>query len=596
MDVELVDASPYHDVKNVQMIASPLFNVPVPIPPPYDTHPLPDDFKQRRYHDFSLEHRIVQEYQRIMAEEAAVMEAKESAYRLYSEERQARLKQERINRARKIAPGFLDNEDRRILTPTLATSQVKDASVANEGSKAFSEKNNHIDYSEFEFSDGPSGEVTGAVKESIEDEQQLHQQQQQQQQADSNYTSSSQDYHQEAGDVVEEEEIIIQAVPLSTITGMLRDSCLDEDVSSPGPRAWTERDAASEKTSVPSFNATARLDFREFEQGLGPPDPWDTPVDDLTALKDVISQQMGHSSSSQSQQVQQQQQQYQQHQQQQQTSYLYQQQTQQQQQQQQQQPQVSNSFQQQNADQQMLNQYPYNSTPNRTGFNSSPLPVASYVPQPKLTGIAQQQQALQHHQQQHQQQRHSTGSTIGSPLSNTGMTAAQQQARFGAASPSPPPLPPPPRALTSSPGLGTGTPTSTVTVGGGGAAGGLNRPPVPARPGRPSDQADLATSGGGSADHVTTMERTMTPPRPPLPPPPPGSQGAGGNGIVSSSATSSSIPVSSGAATSVGGQLPSSLGVGGPTSATASRPALKPRPPKEHEILQGIIGTKKTPA
>ncbi|KAF9149471.1 hypothetical protein BGX20_005971 [Mortierella sp. AD010] len=244
----------------------------------------------------------------------------------------------------------------------------------------------------------------------------------------------------------------------------------------------------------------------------------------------------------------------------------------------------------------MLNQYPYNSTPNRTGFNSSPLPVASYVPQPKLTGIAQQQQALQHHQQQHHQQRHSTGSAIGSPLSNTGMTTAQQQSRFGAASPSPPPLPPPPRALTGSPSLGTGTPTSTVTVGGGGATGGLNRPPVPARPGRSSDQADLAASGGGNADHVTTMERTMTPPRPPLPPPPPGSQGAGGNGIVSSSAISSSIPVSSGGAASVGGQLPSSLGVSGPTLATANRPALKPRPPKEHEILQGIIGTKKTPA
>ncbi|KAF9203152.1 hypothetical protein BGZ49_006723 [Haplosporangium sp. Z 27] len=560
-------ASPYDVVKNVEMIASPLFVIPVPIPPPYDLHALPDDLRQRRYHDFSLERKIVQEYQRIMAEEAAVMEAKESAYRLYSEERQARLKQERINRARKIAPGFLDNEDRRILTPTLATAQVRDL-MDNSSKAILATKNaNNFDYSEFELSDSGSGledvsaQESSSAKPTKENEEQTKQ--------------GNQGYYQETNAAdADEEEVIIQAVPLSELTGMLRDSCLDDEVASPGPRPWTERDPVSEKSNLSSFNTTTRLDFREFEQGLGPPDPWDTPVDDLTALKDVISQQMGHTSSAQPHDISQSRSQPQQpqlhhQQQQQQPSYLYQQQKQQQQQQQQQQ--LSSSSFQPTTDQQTHNQYSYNTTPNRTGFNSSPLPVASYVPQPKLTGIAQQQEALNNYQQQH---RHSTGSNnnVHGP---TGMTAAQQHARFGGggASPSPPPLPPPPRALTSSPGAGNGSTTTTASTN---AAGAPNRPPLPARPSRQSDRADSPTS-----DQVIITERSMTPPRPPLPPPPPSShpgQGVGGVPLSSPMPTSGAIGQSS------------SLGAGG-----SGRPVLKPRPPKEHEILHGITNNK-TPA
>ncbi|KAG0302868.1 hypothetical protein BGZ98_007161, partial [Dissophora globulifera] len=48
---------------------------------------------------------------------------------------------------------------------------------------------------------------------------------------------------------------------------------------------------------MPTLSAI-RLDFRKFEQGLQPPDYSEAPVDDLTALKDVIAKQMGHSSTS----------------------------------------------------------------------------------------------------------------------------------------------------------------------------------------------------------------------------------------------------------------------------------------------------------
>ncbi|GJJ78751.1 hypothetical protein EMPS_11110 [Entomortierella parvispora] len=583
-------ASPYHDVKNVQMIASPLFKVPVPISPPYDMHALPSDILQRRYHEFTLEHRIVQEYQRIMTEEASVLEAKENAYKLYAEERQARLKQERLNRARKIAPGFLDNDDRRILTPTLvAATTVSSSSLPKDYGHEFSDiKNkNHFDYSEFEGGDSPVVESAHVQTKDEKTSQPLEQDQQQPQQQSPGSSPHDDNGNAGQGSDDAEEEVIVQAVPLSELTGMLRESCLEEDSSSnPAPRPWTERDVASEKSSQPSF-ATTRLDYREFEQGLGPPDPWDTPVDDLAALKDVITQQMGHSVNAgpqydalggrggahsnpqqeQQQSIQQQpSQQLQQHQQQQQHLHQPQQSLQQQQYPYQQtQPQQLQQMPTSSAEP-LHSSFSYggenNTHPVRSGqYNSSPIPVAAYTPTPKLTGLALQHQVLQQHQQQHQlqqqqqqQQRHSTGGI-------SGMTSAQQQARFGSASPSPPPLPPPPRGMNASPSSGT---AQTVS-------GPISRPPVPARPNRAGDttSSDLPAnaSTGVAGDHVVTLDRSMTPPRPPLPPPPPTSM-------------------------MQGGATPGSGANGSP----ALRPALRPRPPKDHDVFTGLTTPSKTPA
>ncbi|KAF9902799.1 GID complex subunit 4, VID24 [Linnemannia zychae] len=548
-------ASPYHDVENVRMIASPLFKVPSPISPPYDMHPLPEDVIQRRYHDFSLEHRIVQEYQRIMAEEAAAIEAKESAFKLYADERQARLKQERITMARKIAPGFLDNDDRRILTPTLATAQVKEqTSSSAQQANTLKYAGNRFDYSEFEARDpvdeGPSNfdkdDGPSVKKQSSLQGENLPEE----------IVSPTQDRAEGESNDGSEEEVIVQAVPLSELTGLLRDSCLEEESSSSAPRTWHERDPASEKSTMPSFNAT-RLDFREFEQGLGPPDPWDTPVDDLTALKDVISQQLGHSSSamqqdsplssSRPQQPHHMQSQQPQHSLSQ-TAYPY------QQHQLQQQPAPTQQY-HQPSEHSAHSHYPYPAanTPSRTAYNSSPVPVASFVPPTKLTGIAQQQAALQHHQQQH---RHSTGG-IGAHGA-TGLTPSQQHARFGNASPSPPPLPPPPRAMTTSPSVHSSTVTATSGV----STTGANRPRLPARPLRPNDPSSTDSLSAG-LDHATAIDRSMTPPRPPLPPPP---------HISSQGTTSSASAIVSG---SLGGMPP----------------ALKPRPPKDHEVLHGMIAS-----
>ncbi|KAL1925634.1 uncharacterized protein VTP21DRAFT_517 [Calcarisporiella thermophila] len=54
-------------------------------------------------------------------------------------------------------------------------------------------------------------------------------------------------------------------------------------------------------TTIPQSKQSNLFSFLEFEQGLPPPDPWDTPeaiVDDLTALKDVLGVQMNTSGSS----------------------------------------------------------------------------------------------------------------------------------------------------------------------------------------------------------------------------------------------------------------------------------------------------------
>ncbi len=180
-----------------------------------------------------------------MAEEAAVIEAKESAYRLYAEERQARLKQERISRARKIAPGFLDNEDRRILTPTMATAQIKDQGVSAsdvQDPSVSKTVGSHFDYREFETKGDSVEEPERHAKEEIVTEQP--------QQPDTQFgrgDSSNEMQDGAAGADGTEEEVIVQAVPLSELTGMLRDSCLDDDSSSSTPRPWaSERDVSAE--------------------------------------------------------------------------------------------------------------------------------------------------------------------------------------------------------------------------------------------------------------------------------------------------------------------------------------------------------------
>ncbi|KAF9309444.1 hypothetical protein BG003_009761 [Podila horticola] len=185
-------------------------------------------------------------------------------------------------------------------------------------------------------------------------------------------------------------------------------------------------------------------------------------------------------------------------------------------------------------------------------YNSSPIPVPAYVDQKQqhqgLSSTPQQHQQHPHHQQ-HQQHRHSTGGVGAHP--STGLTVSQQHARFGNASPSPPPLPPPPRAMTSSPsGTGTGAGTPTLAV---------SRPPLPARPGRPTD-LDSQSVSSPAPDHITVSvtERSMTPPRPPLPPAP--------APLSSSPSTSSS----------------------GPSTVAGLRPALKPKPPKEFATTGGM--------
>ncbi|KAI8363201.1 hypothetical protein B0O80DRAFT_492349 [Mortierella sp. GBAus27b] len=491
-------ASPYHDVKHVPMIASPLFKIPSPISPPFDLRPLPDDIRQRRYHDFSLEHRIVQEYQRIVTEENAAMEAKENAYRLYAEERKARLRQEQIIMARKIAPGFLDNEDRRILTPTLATAQT--TTNVQENTSARTGRYPDIDFSEFEqttTSSAPGGITASEIreKEQLKDEVSAQQPWQRGPSDDQRGSSASPSHDSRAVDAAGSrisettEEFIYEARPLPHLTMMMQNNHIEDDASTSPPRAWTSGLDGSEKVPISPVKAQ-RLnnhELSEFEQGLGPLAPWDTPVDDMTALQDVYGSTPQRSEFPSHQAVHQQPQP--------QPPYVYQAQP---------LPQTAPPFQDQQ--QHMHSQHPYVSAPNRAGINSSPLPTASSGPPPK-PGIAGQAHSLQYFQN-----RHSTGGTNGAP--GTALpAAAQQHSRFGEASPSPPPVPPPPRATTGSPGVGAGS-----------GPGGVSRPPLPARPHRGSVDSPSPTTAS-STEHQTITDRSMsmTPPgRPPLPPPPPG--------------------------------------------------------------------------
>jgi hypothetical protein len=160
------------------------------------------------------------------------------------------LKKERITMARKIAPGFLDNDDRRILTPTLATAQVKEQTTSTSSAQAITSKyaGSRFDYSEFEARD-PADE--GSSNRGKDDGPADNGQPSPQGETQRDLTVSPiQDAtERESGDG-SEEEIIVQAVPLSELTGMLRDSCLEEESSSSAPRTWHERDPASEVFTI----------------------------------------------------------------------------------------------------------------------------------------------------------------------------------------------------------------------------------------------------------------------------------------------------------------------------------------------------------
>ncbi|KAG0223468.1 hypothetical protein BGW41_005583 [Actinomortierella wolfii] len=483
------------------------------------------------FYDFALEHRIVQEYQRILIDDAAQTTAKDQKYRAYVEEREARLKQERISRARKIAPGYLDNDDRKLLTPTLASATPASSSGTPGNQSPATKHQPAIDYSEFELQDistksisdtddssqirpkandsttSPATAATTGVSDANADEN-----------AGETTTTSASDALSD--DVVRPHEAtddqIVRAVPLSELTGLLRDSALgtaSDTSSSSRPQPWN---TVPEKTT-----STARVDFREFEQGLGPPDPWEAPVDDLAVLKDVISQQLGQPSN---------------------TTML-------------------GSHPGQPHDPTATQPHrpfhtpdPYaHPTPSKQGpahvqahpmpappsytassdirpaptshFHSSPLPIGA---SPGV--IKQHQQFMEYNQaymmaQQHQHQhQHQHQAPLPPPHphrhSTTGLSVNQQHARFGSASPSPPPLPPPPRDLTSSPhstNSSVSQPRLPLTSG-------SNQPPVPARP----SQFQL---GSSPMESVVITDRSMNasiggngsggpPPRPPLPPPP----------------------------------------------------------------------------
>lgn len=168
---------------------------------------------------------------------------KDSAYRLYSEERQARLRQERINMARKIAPGFLDNDDRRILTPTLATGQVNTSLSSNvqESASGRTVRHPEFDFSEFEQSNSATDiREKEQFKEEVPFASEQPRQRKQSDEQRGSSLSPNQDGRVE--DVTEvtmpNGERIVQALPIEALSGMLLQSRSDDDTSTSPPRPW----------------------------------------------------------------------------------------------------------------------------------------------------------------------------------------------------------------------------------------------------------------------------------------------------------------------------------------------------------------------
>lgn len=163
--------------------------------------------------------------------------------------------------ARKIAPGFLDNEDRRILTPTLATVQAN-TNIKETSSNTRAGRYNDIDYSVFEQSDNnnvgssstaTASEIRDTLKEDVSPDR-LWQQKHNDDQRGSSVSPSQDDRGEDVNEVrvtestttttttMDGREEIVQAVPWEAITGMLRNNRIEDDAPTPSPppppRAW----------------------------------------------------------------------------------------------------------------------------------------------------------------------------------------------------------------------------------------------------------------------------------------------------------------------------------------------------------------------
>lgn len=146
--------------------------------------------------------------------------------------------------ARKIAPGFLDNDDRRILTPTLATAQVNSSLSSNvqESASGRTVRHPEFDFSEFEQSN-TANEIR--EKESFKEEVMTFSSEPPRQRRQSDEKrgpnlSPNQDSRVE--DVTEvtmpNGERIVQALPIEALSEMLLQSRSDEDTSTSPPRPW----------------------------------------------------------------------------------------------------------------------------------------------------------------------------------------------------------------------------------------------------------------------------------------------------------------------------------------------------------------------
>ncbi|KAG0305728.1 hypothetical protein BGZ98_003684 [Dissophora globulifera] len=145
--------------------------------------------------------------------------------------------------------GFLDNEDRRILTPTMATAQMYRASGLDSSAVYKAGKSNQFDSSEIEAKDN-GGQSTRDIDDRQELPRKVDAIQGHQQQPQGSNGSPSNDNNHGGGcnGFGTEDEVIIQVVPLSDLTEMLTNSCLDDESSSSALPPWAEQDIGSERS------------------------------------------------------------------------------------------------------------------------------------------------------------------------------------------------------------------------------------------------------------------------------------------------------------------------------------------------------------
>ncbi|ORZ15354.1 hypothetical protein BCR42DRAFT_353611 [Absidia repens] len=246
--------SSYSVLQDIPVMVSPHYKLPKQIIIDSELATIPEEALTLGQYSFAVERQAISNV--VTIREKQQLAEKTLADRLESYQAE-KLKQKKAA-ARKIAPGFLDTETRILHPQPFHNSKTLLTEEQQEGT-SFATENSKSNVSVGLTREESSSPVTSPQNQHYQQQHQQQQQQEQQQQQDQYHppTSSSSPYQR------------------------YRSSSNPADAI-PSPVLHQQEKRTS---------AQSHFDYHKFEQGLAPLDPWDTPENDLMALRSILGNQ-----------------------------------------------------------------------------------------------------------------------------------------------------------------------------------------------------------------------------------------------------------------------------------------------------------------